>query len=33
MELKSGAVILDTESTVDLEDIIARFAFGTVDKK
>ncbi len=33
MPLKPGAVILDTESTVDLEDIIARFAFGSVDKK
>jgi phospholipid/cholesterol/gamma-HCH transport system substrate-binding protein len=33
MALKSGAVILDTESTIDLEDIIARFAFGSVDKK
>jgi phospholipid/cholesterol/gamma-HCH transport system substrate-binding protein len=32
-ELKPGAVIVDTESTVDLEDIIARFAFGSVDKK
>lgn len=33
MQLKPGAVILDTESTVDLEDIISRFAFGSVDKK
>ena len=32
MELKPGAVIVDTESAVDLEDIIARFAFGSVDK-
>jgi phospholipid/cholesterol/gamma-HCH transport system substrate-binding protein len=31
--LKPGAVIVDTESTIDLEDIIARFAFGSVDKK
>lgn len=33
LELKTGATIVDTESTVDLEDIIARFAFGSVDKK
>ena len=32
-ELKTGATIVDTESAVDLEDIIARFAFGSVDKK
>src|SRR5687768_12844512 len=31
--LKPGALIVDTESTVDLEDLIARFAFGSVDKK
>jgi len=31
--LKSGSTIVDTESSVDLEDIIARFAFGSVDKK
>jgi phospholipid/cholesterol/gamma-HCH transport system substrate-binding protein len=31
--LKPGATILDTESTIDLEDLIARFAFGSVDKK
>ncbi len=31
--LKPGATIVDTESSVDLEDIIARFAFGSVDKK
>ncbi|HEU5080981.1 MAG TPA: outer membrane lipid asymmetry maintenance protein MlaD [Opitutaceae bacterium] len=31
--LKTGAIIVDTESAVDLEDIIARFAFGSVDKK
>ena len=31
--LKPGAVIVDTESSVDLEDILARFAFGSVDKK
>jgi phospholipid/cholesterol/gamma-HCH transport system substrate-binding protein len=33
LDLKAGAVIVDTESTIDLEDIIARFAFGSVDKK
>lgn len=32
VQLKPGAVILDTESTVDLEDIISRFAFGSVGK-
>ena len=31
--LKPDAIIVDTESAVDLEDIIARFAFGSVDKK
>jgi phospholipid/cholesterol/gamma-HCH transport system substrate-binding protein len=31
--LKPGAIIVDTESAVDLEDIISRFAFGSVDKK
>jgi phospholipid/cholesterol/gamma-HCH transport system substrate-binding protein len=31
--LKPAAVIVDTESSVDLEDIIARFAFGSVNKK
>lgn len=31
--LKPGAVIVDTESTVDLEDLIARFAFGDDKKK
>jgi phospholipid/cholesterol/gamma-HCH transport system substrate-binding protein len=31
--LKPGAIIVDTESAVDLEDIIAKFAFGSVDKK
>ncbi len=31
--LKPGTLIVDTESTVDLEDLIARFAFGSVDKK
>lgn len=31
--LKAGALIIDTESSVDLEDIISRFAFGAVDKK
>lgn len=29
---KPGAVIIDTESAVDLEDLIARFAFGSTDK-
>jgi phospholipid/cholesterol/gamma-HCH transport system substrate-binding protein len=33
MELKPGAVIVDTESAVDLEDLISRFAFGNVTKK
>jgi phospholipid/cholesterol/gamma-HCH transport system substrate-binding protein len=31
--LKPAALIIDTESSVDLEDIISRFAFGSVDKK
>lgn len=31
--LKAGALIVDTESSVDLEDVIARFAFGSVEKK
>lgn len=31
--LKPAAIIIDTEASVDLEDIIARFAFGSVDKK
>lgn len=32
--LKPGALIVDTQSSVDLEDIISRFAFGSVgDKK
>jgi len=31
--LKPSALIIDTESSIDLEDIIARFAFGSVDKK
>jgi len=31
--LKPGAVIVDTQSTVDLEDLIAKFAFGSTDKK
>lgn len=31
--LKPEATLIDTESTVDLEDIISRFAFGSVDKK
>ena len=33
MALKPEVTIVDTESTVDLEDIISRFAFGSVDKK
>jgi phospholipid/cholesterol/gamma-HCH transport system substrate-binding protein len=32
-ELKPGATIVDTQSTVDLEDLIAKFAFGSTDKK
>jgi phospholipid/cholesterol/gamma-HCH transport system substrate-binding protein len=32
-ELKPGALIVDTQSTVDLEDLIAKFAFGSADKK
>jgi phospholipid/cholesterol/gamma-HCH transport system substrate-binding protein len=32
-ELKPDAVIVDTESTVDLEDLIAKFAFGSTEKK
>ncbi|MFO1451406.1 MAG: outer membrane lipid asymmetry maintenance protein MlaD [Opitutaceae bacterium] len=31
--LKPAATIVDTESTIDLEDLISRFAFGSVDKK
>lgn len=31
--LKPGAVIVDTESGLDIEDLIARFAFGSIDKK
>ncbi len=31
--LSPGALITDTESTVDLESLIGRFAFGNVDKK
>ncbi|MCB1122626.1 MAG: outer membrane lipid asymmetry maintenance protein MlaD [Verrucomicrobiae bacterium] len=30
--LAPGDVIVDTESAVDLEDLISRFAFGTIDK-
>jgi phospholipid/cholesterol/gamma-HCH transport system substrate-binding protein len=33
MPLKPGSVIVDTESAVDLEDLISRFAFGSVSKK
>lgn len=32
-EFKPGAVIVDTQSTVDLEDLIAKFALGSADKK
>lgn len=31
--LAVGALITDTESTVDLESLISRFAFGNVDQK
>jgi phospholipid/cholesterol/gamma-HCH transport system substrate-binding protein len=31
--LKPGAVIVDTQSTVDLEDLMAKFAFGSTEKK
>jgi phospholipid/cholesterol/gamma-HCH transport system substrate-binding protein len=31
--LKANAVIVDTQSAVDLEDLIAKFAFGSADKK
>jgi len=31
--IKPDSLIVDTESSVDLEDIIARFAFGSVDSK
>lgn len=31
--LAAGALITDTESTVDLESLISRFAFGNVDQK
>jgi phospholipid/cholesterol/gamma-HCH transport system substrate-binding protein len=30
--LAQGAIIVDTESAVDLEDIISRFALGSVNK-
>jgi phospholipid/cholesterol/gamma-HCH transport system substrate-binding protein len=29
--LKPGAIIVDTQSAVDLEDLISRFAFGSVN--
>ncbi len=32
-ELNPGAVIVDTQSSVDLEDLIAKFVFGAADKK
>lgn len=31
--IKPGDLIIDTESAVDLEDIISRFAFGSVGEK
>lgn len=31
--LPDGALITDTESTLDLESLISRFAFGNVDQK
>jgi len=31
--LAAGELITDTESTVDLESLISRFAFGNVDQK
>ncbi len=31
MYLEPGDVIIDTSSSIDLEDLIARFAFGSVD--
>lgn len=31
--LPAGALISDTESTLDLESLISRFAFGNVEKK
>ncbi|MFA6961280.1 MAG: outer membrane lipid asymmetry maintenance protein MlaD [Opitutaceae bacterium] len=31
--LPAGALITDTESTVDIESLISRFAFGNVDSK
>jgi len=31
--LAAGALITDTESTVDLESLISRFAFGNVEQK
>ena len=31
--LTPGSLIIDTESAVDLESLISRFAFGSVDKK
>lgn len=32
MPLENGALIVDTEASVDIEDVISRFAFGSVDK-
>jgi phospholipid/cholesterol/gamma-HCH transport system substrate-binding protein len=31
--LRPGDLIVDTQSSVDLEDLIAKFAFGSTDKK
>lgn len=31
--LKPGATITDTESAIDIESLISRFAFGNVEKK
>ena len=31
IQLEAGEVIVDTESAVDLEDLISRFAFGSID--
>jgi len=31
--LEAGEVIVDTESAVDIEDLISRFAFGSIDEE
>jgi len=31
LSLEPGEVIVDTESAVDIEDLISRFAFGSID--